>query len=58
MTEKHYCELRVPEVDYPVLKCYEENGFFWETNKSYARKINYCPVCGQKAPKQVKEKND
>jgi hypothetical protein len=50
--------LRVPEVDYPVLKCYEENGFFWETNLSYARKINYCPVCGTKAPKQVKEKND
>ena len=58
MKKEHYCELRPPEIDFVLVKCYEENGHFWETNKFYARKVNYCCICGQKAPKQLEEKND
>jgi len=24
----------------------------------FGERVNYCPVCGQKAPNQIKDKND
>lgn len=33
--------------------CSERDGEFWVGNGEYASQVNYCPVCGEKAPVQV-----
>jgi hypothetical protein len=53
---KHDCELDSPEKAYgdAVTWCLEEkDGTFWVGNGEYSSQVNYCPVCGTKAPTQV-----
>jgi hypothetical protein len=55
---KHYCELESPsEAQGTAIEgCYERNdGTFWAGNAKYGSQVDYCPVCGTKAPKQIKE---
>jgi len=52
--KEHFCQLIIPEVNY-VLRCYEANGNFWMKTNLFGERVNYCPVCGQKAPNQIKE---
>lgn len=39
-----------PAVDY----CYESGGELWVGNGEYETRVNYCPACGFKSGKQVK----
>ena len=59
MTEQsHYCELSAPDRAYgPAIECCTEDadGFFWAENGEYSSQVNYCPVCGAKAPRQVED---
>lgn len=55
----HYCEgdfsyeTRGPALD----ECTEdEKGFFYVTNGEYLSYVNFCPYCGEKAPKQITKK--
>lgn len=55
---EHLCELDSPSATYGVAvdTCHEEpDGTFWVGNGEYSSQVNYCPVCGAKAPKQVEE---
>ena len=38
-----------PAIEY----CRESDGEFWVDNGEYATQVNYCPWCGEKAPKPV-----
>ena len=54
--EPHLCELNSPDQAYGVAidDCYEDDeGRFWAGNGEYGSQVNYCPVCGTKAPKQI-----
>lgn len=54
--DRHECNLDSPEDAYgaAVEACYErEDGTFWVSNGEYSSQVNYCPVCGAKAPKQI-----
>lgn len=56
MTDKHRCDLDSPSDAYgaAVHDCVENDaGEFWVGNDEYASQVNYCPVCGAKAPVQV-----
>ena len=56
MTDKHRCDLDSPSGAYgaAVTQCEEDDdGTFWVGNDEYASQVNYCPVCGAKAPVQV-----
>lgn len=53
---KHHCE--VPDgtpgggFGWAIGFCEEKvDGSFWVDNDEYANAVNYCPVCGAKAPK-------
>jgi hypothetical protein len=65
MPVKHVCEL-VLKGDYPPVEildpCYgvafhncieDDNGRLWIQNGEYASQVNYCPICGYKAPTQI-----
>jgi hypothetical protein len=55
---KHDCKLDSPSEGYgaAIDDCYEKNdGTFWAGNGAYGSQVNYCPVCGAKAPKQIEE---
>lgn len=57
---KHECELDSPYAAYgeAVTHCYEhEDCTYWVCNEEYSSQVNFCPVCGAKAPVQIKEKN-
>ena len=59
MNQKHHCKLYSPYGAYgdAIEHCVEdEDGKFWSGNDEYESQVNYCPVCGAKAPKQVEEK--
>jgi hypothetical protein len=56
--KEHFCELLIPKVNYVVLKCYEANGNFWMKSNLFGERVNYCPICGQKAPNQIKDEHD
>lgn len=54
--EPHQCELNSPYQAYgnAIDDCHEDDeGRFWAGNGEYGSQVNYCPVCGMKAPKQV-----
>jgi hypothetical protein len=56
--EQHNCTLDSPSDVYGIAMdiCYEkDDGTFWVSNGEYASQVNYCPVCGSKAPKQVEQ---
>lgn len=37
-----------------IYVCFENvSGEFWVHNGEYESRVNYCPYCGEKAPKQV-----
>jgi hypothetical protein len=37
-----------------ITSCYEnEKGEFWAGNDEYGSRVNYCPFCGMKAPRQI-----
>lgn len=58
LQEKHNCTLDSLSDVYGIAMdiCYEKNdGTFWVSNGEYASQVNYCPVCGAKAPKQVEQ---
>jgi hypothetical protein len=58
MTEQHNCTLDSPSDVYGIAVdiCYEkDDGTYWVSNGEYASQVNYCPVCGAKAPKQVEK---
>jgi hypothetical protein len=58
--EKHNCSLDAPSDAYgaAVEDCYEtEEGEFWVSNGEYSSRVNCCPVCGAKAPKQIEKKD-
>ena len=58
----HQCELNSPYQAYGVAieDVYEDDeGRFWAGNGEYGSQVNYCPVCGTKAPKQIEgDKHD
>lgn len=40
-------------------RCLEDSrGRFWCDNDRYATQVNYCPICGMKAPHPVTESED
>ncbi len=42
------------EVMEAINECVEEaDGGFWVGNGEYSSYVNFCPICGLKAPKQV-----
>ena len=60
----HYCVLDSdtaqagPAIEY----CFEEDtdegaGCFWAGNGEYESQVNFCPVCGQKAPRGIDDVN-
>lgn len=52
----HHCKLNSPYEAYGVAieDVYEDDeGRFWAGNGEYGSQVNYCPVCGTKAPKQI-----
>ena len=54
----HCCTLDSPSAAYGVAvdMCHEKpDGTFWASNGEYSSQVNYCPVCGARAPKQVEE---
>jgi hypothetical protein len=56
---RHECKLDSPKAAYgaAVEACYEwKDGTFWVTNDEYSSQVNYCPVCGAKAPVQIENK--
>lgn len=58
MDNQHECKLDSPNDAYgaAVSECYEwKDGTFWVTNGEYSSQVNFCPVCGAKAPKQIGE---
>ena len=34
-------------------ECYEKDGEYWIDNGEYSSQVNFCPVCGTRAPVQV-----
>ena len=59
MTEQHNCTLDSPSDAYGIAMdiCYEkDDGTYWVSNGEYASQVNYCPVCGAKAPKQAEQR--
>lgn len=57
-TQQHNCTLFSPYREYGIAVdvCYENSdGTYWVSNYEYASQVNYCPVCGAKAPKQVEQ---
>jgi regulator of replication initiation timing len=58
LQEQHNCTLDSLSDVYGIAMdiCYEkDDGTFWVSNGEYASQVNYCPVCGAKAPKQVEQ---
>ena len=58
LQEQHNCTLDSPSDVYGIAMdiCYEkDDGTYWISNGEYASQVNYCPVCGAKAPKQVEQ---
>ena len=57
LQEQHNCTLDSPSDVYGIAMdiCYEKDGTYWVSNGEYASQVNYCPVCGAKAPKQVEQ---
>jgi hypothetical protein len=58
--DKHDCSLDGPSGLHgsAVDDCYENDaGEFWVGNGEYASQVNFCPVCGAKAPKQIEKKD-
>lgn len=57
MTTKytHECELSSPCDDYgpAITDVWEDEKGLWAINGEYSSQVNYCPVCGYKAKKQV-----
>lgn len=52
----HHCWLRSAEQGYgsAMDDCESErDGTFWVSNGEYASQVNFCPVCGAKAPTPV-----
>ena len=53
----HYCELESLPVRMwgeAIDECYEDyQGRFWVHNDEYKSQVNFCPLCGAKAPQQV-----
>ena len=56
MNDRHICNFNSPNGGYgtAIDECYEcEDGTFWVSNGEYSSQVNYCPVCGEEAPKRV-----
>ena len=56
MASKHECSDALPYTgDGPaVTACYEDDlGQFWATNEEYESQVNFCPMCGERAPKAI-----
>ena len=51
----HHCQPKLPRGTDPgaVAYCYERDGEFWVDNNKADTRVNFCPFCGAKAPKQV-----
>ena len=52
----HECELISDSGAYgsAIEFCFElETGELWVDNGEYSSRVNYCPVCGYKAKKQI-----
>ncbi len=53
----HGCKGQLPDalcgkaINYCIDK---KDGEFWAGNKEYESRVNYCPYCGEKAPKQTR----
>lgn len=57
----HDCKLDLPFSEHgsAITSCYEDvNGKFWVSNNEYASQVNYCPMCGTKAPEPAQNKPD
>ena len=58
--DRHDCTLDAPYDVYgpAITDCTEDSqGMFFAGNGEYGSQVNFCPVCGVKAPKQI-EKRD
>lgn len=56
MNDRHICKLNSPYNGYgeAIEYCIEgEDGKFWSGNDEYESQVNYCPICGEEAPKRV-----
>ena len=55
---KHKCDLGLPHGAFgsAVKECVEDDeGRLWAGNGEYESQVDYCPYCGFKAPRQIKE---
>lgn len=55
---QHFCWIRSSEPGFgdAIDDCAEDDqGRFWASNGEYGSQVNYCPVCGAKAPTPVKK---
>jgi len=56
----HCCNIYTPEISgsmrpmipaIPAYTCYEcDDGSFWMGNGTSSVRVNYCPLCGERAP--------
>lgn len=54
----HQCSLESPSRAHgeAITLCREDgDGTFWAGNSEYESQVNYCPMCGAKAPVQMNE---
>jgi hypothetical protein len=51
----HKCKLSSPSDGYgeAITEVFEDETGLWAGNGEYGSQVNYCPVCGYKAKKQV-----
>lgn len=57
-SKEHKCKDDLPFRLYgqAIMRCDEEKGEFWVGNGEYSSRVNFCPFCGARAPKQVTDK--
>lgn len=50
---EHHCDLDFAQGGHgsAITELWEDDGHFWVGNGGYASQVNYCPVCGEKAPR-------
>lgn len=54
--KQHDCSQDLPTAAYgaAITACEEDDdGGFWAGNGEYESQVNFCPFCGEKAPKQI-----
>jgi hypothetical protein len=56
--EAHLCKLEGPWNNYgpSIEQCWtDSDDYMWAGTEEYLSQVNYCPICGMKAPVQIKK---